>query len=62
MNSDQKSFRRSAGVCATAKTKFVGYWTGRIHTKYDTVVSEDNIRYLCGALEGFARNYTQNKE
>ena len=62
MNSDQKSFKRSAGVCATAKTKFVGYWTGRIHTKYDTVVSEDNIRYLCGALEGFARNYTQNKE
>ena len=53
MNSDQKSFKRGVGICAVHKYKYIGYCTPRIHTKYDTVVSNDNIAYLTQNLLRF---------
>ncbi len=48
--SDQICFKRSVGVAALKKGRFVGLYLDRIHTKNDTVFDEDNIRVLteCG--------------
>ena len=59
MNSDQKNFDVSLGVCACKKGKSVGYYCDRIHTKYDTVASEDNISYVTNALSGFVDRISQ---
>ena len=44
--SDQKHFPLGVGVAALHKSSGVGYWLGRIHTKRDTVLDEENIRLL----------------
>lgn len=56
MNSDQMSFKRGIGICACRKYKLIGYCTPRIHTKYDTVVSNANIDYLTGTLTRFVQS------
>lgn len=44
--SDQKHFPRGVGVAALHKAPLVGYWLGRIHTRRDIVLDEDNITLL----------------
>ena len=53
MNSDHKSFDRGVGICACLRGKLIGYYTPRIHTRRDTVASEDTVDRLTGALAGF---------
>ena len=55
MNSDQKSFDKSVGICACGYSKILGWYTGRIHTAKDTVASPENIEKLADALAAFAR-------
>ena len=55
MNSDQKSFDKSVGICACDYSKILGWHTGRIHTARDTVASPENIEKLADALAAFAR-------
>jgi len=44
--SDNKCFKRGVGVCALKKNKLVGYYMDRIHTARDTVLDEENLRFL----------------
>lgn len=44
--SDQKHFPLGVGVAALHKSPGVGYWLGRIHTKRDTVLDEENVHLL----------------
>ena len=50
MNSDQKNFRKGVGICACLFGKVIGYYTPRIHTKNDTVASEETVDRLTKAL------------
>jgi len=44
--SDQKHFAKGVGVCALKKNRIFGYYMDRIHTKRDTVLEEENVRFL----------------
>ena len=44
--SDQKQFARGVGVCALKKSRVFGYYMDRIHTRRDTVLEEENVRFL----------------
>ena len=35
------------------KTRFLGLYLDRIHTKKDTVMDETNIAYICEGMERF---------
>lgn len=48
--SDQKNFKLGVGVAAFKKMRFLGYYMDRIHTKRDTILQEENIAFLVGAL------------
>ena len=52
-NSDYKSFDKGIGVmaCIKGKGKIIKYFTPRIHTKKDTVVTDDNIVKLANDLK-----------
>lgn len=52
-NSDQKSFEQGIGIMACKQNKIVGYYTSKIHTNKDTIVSEENIEYLTEKLTNF---------
>lgn len=49
-NSDQKNFRCGVAVAAFERKAGVGLITGRIHTRRDTVCSQENIDYLVTAF------------
>ena len=34
------------GVCALKKSRVFGYYMDRIHTRRDTVLEEENVRFL----------------
>lgn len=44
--SDQRHFRRGAGVCALKKSRVFGYYMDKIHTGKDTVLDSGNVRLL----------------
>lgn len=47
--SDQRHFPYGVGICALRKNKLC-YYLGRIHTKKDTVLDENNVNILRAAL------------
>lgn len=49
--SDQKKFRKSIGVAAFHKAKFIGYYLARIHSIFDTYFDEDNIFLLVNTFK-----------
>lgn len=53
-SSDQRNFDRSVAVCALSKGK-IGYYFDKIHTKYDRVMQEENIRLLRDNIIHFLR-------
>lgn len=48
--SDQRNFPVGIGIAAFHKTKFVGYYCDKIHTRKDTVLEETNVNLLRAAL------------
>lgn len=48
--SDQKNFPRAVAIAAFRRSKWVGLYHGRIHTKKDTVLEHSNINILRAAL------------
>lgn len=51
--SDQKNFKQGVGVAALNKTKKGMLYMNRIHTKKDTVYTEENIEFLVDASVKF---------
>lgn len=45
-NSDQKNYPYGVGIAAFHKKKLVGYCCGRIHTRRDTILEEENVIIL----------------
>ncbi|MCR5807942.1 MAG: Zn-dependent exopeptidase M28 [Clostridiales bacterium] len=56
MNSDHRSFDKAVGVCACTYKKGLGYYTGRIHTKRDSVADSETVGALAKALASFVEN------
>lgn len=52
-NSDHKSFECSVGVVAAKKGRLVKFYTARLHTKKDTVASNQNVYYLAEKMQNF---------
>ena len=52
--SDQLKFKKHIGIAAVRKAPILGYYLGRIHTPFDTVFDERNIRLLSDAMVRFA--------
>ena len=50
--SDQKHFPYGVGICALRKHK-LSFYLGRIHTKKDTILDEENVNILRAALTSF---------
>ena len=50
--SDQRHFPYGVGICALRKNKLC-YYLGRIHTKKDTILDEENVNILRAALTTF---------
>jgi len=50
--SDQRHFPYGVGICALRKNKYC-YYLGRIHTKRDTILDENNVNILRAALTSF---------
>ncbi len=44
--SDQAQFPYGVGIAALHKSKLAGYYLGRIHTKKDTVLEQENVNIL----------------
>ncbi len=44
--SDQKNFPFGVGIAAFRRSKWAGLYCGRIHTKKDTVLDENNVSFL----------------
>ena len=44
--SDQKHFPYGVGIAAFRRSKWAGLYLGRIHTKRDTVLDENNVSFL----------------
>lgn len=55
-NSDYKNFEGGVSVMACKKGRYVGYYTPRIHTKFDTIYSEENIEFIVGSFNQFIEN------
>lgn len=51
--SDQRSFKHGIAVCACKKTRSIGYYCDKIHTKRDTVCEQVNLDYLAEGLTAF---------
>ena len=45
-NSDYKNFENGIGIMTCKKAKIIGYYTGRIHTIYDTIADIKNIEFI----------------
>lgn len=50
--SDQRHFPYGVGICALRKNKYC-YYLGRIHTRKDTILDEENVNILRAALTTF---------
>lgn len=55
-NTDYVNFECSATIMACKKAKLVGYYTPRIHTKYDTVSNVENIDFIVKSLNAWIQN------
>lgn len=51
--SDQMKFKKYFAIAAVRKAPILGYYLGRIHTPFDTVFDEKNIKLLSGAMVEF---------
>lgn len=51
--SDQANFKRGVGIASLKKSKLLGLYMNRIHTKRDTVFEERNIECLTSAMLEF---------
>jgi len=52
--SDQANFKHGIGVAALKRSKYVGLYMDRIHTKNDTVFEQRNIDCLTEAMVALA--------
>ena len=52
-NSDYKNFKCGIGVMTCRKSSLVGFYTSRIHTKFDTVANSRNIEFITTNLTEF---------
>ncbi len=52
-NSDHKNFNCGVGIMTCKKAKIIGYYTPRIHTKWDTVADLNNINFISNKLNNF---------
>lgn len=50
--SDQMHFNKGVGVCALRKSPF-GRYVARIHTPFDTVCREENVKYIVDSMKRF---------
>lgn len=50
--SDQMHFNKGVGVCALRKS-FVGRYVARIHTPFDTICREENVKYIVDSMKRF---------
>lgn len=50
--SDQMHFNKGVGVCALRKSVF-GRYVARIHTPFDTVCREENVKYIVESMKRF---------
>lgn len=60
--SDQARFRRGVGVAALKKAPLIGYYMGKIHTRRDTVLEEDNVQLLCRGVLRLAGMIREQKK
>ena len=60
--SDQAVLRRGVGVAALKKAPVIGYYMGRIHTRRDTVLEEENVQLLCRGAVRLAGTLTEQKD
>lgn len=51
--SDQQQFKHGIAVCACKKTKLIGYYCDKIHTKKDTICEQSNLDFLADGLTAF---------
>lgn len=52
-NSDYKSFTCGIGVMTCKKSPVLGFYTPRIHTKFDTIANNENIEFISNGLTKF---------
>ena len=57
--SDQKHFPYGVGIAAFRRSKWAGLYLGRIHTKKDTVLNEENVSFLRDRLIQFIGSAAQ---
>ncbi len=55
--SDQMKFKKYFAIAAVRKAPILGYYLGRIHTPFDTVFDERNIRLLSDAMVNFTAGH-----
>ena len=60
--SDQAVLRRGVGVAALKKAPVIGYYMGRIHTRHDTVLEEENVQLLCRGAVRLAGTLKEQKD
>lgn len=60
--SDQMNFPVNIGVAALKKSKIMGYYLDRIHTKHDTVFREENVHYLADGSIRFSDSLSHGSE
>ena len=57
--SDQKHFPYGVGIAAFRRSRWAGLYLGRIHTKKDTVLNEENVSFLRDRLIQFIGSAAQ---
>lgn len=60
-NSDYKNFECGISVMACKKKKIIGYYTPRIHTKFDVICDNNNIEFIVNSLLSFT-HYVNTSE
>ena len=51
--STYKNFYNGIGVMACKKKKIIGYYTPKIHTKFDVICDNNNIEFIVNSLLSF---------
>ncbi len=55
-SSDHKRFKCGIGVMSCKRSKFIGYYTSRIHTNFDTVADVANVEFLTERFGAFIKS------
>ena len=58
--SDHMNFKCGIGVAAFRKNRILGYYLGRIHTKRDRILKEENITALTDIMIRFTQGIAEN--